>query len=139
MDNKQRYCLVPFSELLDRLTIDQIKEILVPEHRASFTEELQRLTQEINPIIKEKGVKLTARIIRLIIILSQINLHIWHTKQIMMDYPDRFEASMKLAHQLNGIRNQIKNILMEESGFKDPTKKRTNINTDNLEGWNISI
>ncbi len=139
MDDEQRLCLVPFSELLDRLTIAQIKEILVPEHRASFSEEICRLIQDVNLIIEEKGIKPTARFIRLIIVLAQINLHIWHTKEIMMEDSNRFEECMKLAHQLNGIRNQTKNLLIEEAGFEASTGKRTNINTDGLEGWNFSI
>lgn len=139
MENKQRQCLVPFSELLDRLTITQIKEILVPEQRASFSEEIRRLTHDINLISEEKVIKPTPRFIRLIIVLAQINLHVWHTKEIMTEDPDRFEECMKLAHQLNGIRNQTKNLLMEEAGFEASMGKRTNINTDNLEGWNFSI
>ena len=139
MDDKQRQCQVSFSELLDKLTITQIKEILVPEQKASFSEEIRSLTHDINLISEEKAVKVTARYIRLIIILAQINLHIWHTKEIMMEEPDRFEECMKLAHQLNGIRNQTKNLLMEEAGSGGSTEKRTNINTDNLAGWNFSI
>ena len=139
MDNSKRQVLVSFSELLDRLTINQIKEVLIPEHRASYAEEIRQLMHDIDLIIEEKGIKLTARFIRLIIILAQINLHIWRTKETMMNDPGSFEASMKFAHQLNGIRNQTKNLLMEEADSKDFTGKRTNINTDNLEGWNISI
>ena len=139
MDDNQRQCLVSFSELLDRLTITQIKEVLVPEQRASFSEEILRLIHDINLISEEKAVKVTARYIRLIIVLAQINLHIWHTKEIMMEDPDRFEECMKLAHQLNGIRNQVKNLLLEEAGSEGPAGKRTNIHTDNLEGWNFSI
>ncbi len=139
MDNSKRQVLVSFSELLDRLTINQIKEVLIPEHRASYAEEIRQLIHDIDLIIEKKGIKLTARFIRLIIILAQINLHIWRTKETMMNDPDSFEASMKFAHQLNGIRNQTKNLLMEEADSKDFTGKRTNINTDNLEGWDISI
>ncbi|MFC1900276.1 hypothetical protein ACFLYN_01645 [Chloroflexota bacterium] len=139
MDDEQRQYLVPFSELLDRLTVSQIKEILVPEQRASFTEEIQSLIHDINNISEEKAVKVSARYIRLIIILAQINLHIWHTKEVMMEDPDRSDECMKLAHQLNGIRNQVKNLLMEEAGSEGSTGKRTNINTDNLTGWNFSI
>lgn len=139
MNEEQRQCLVPFSELLDRLTIDQIKEVLVPEDQDAFAEEMKKLSTDIDHILEEKNVKMTARFIRLIIILAQINLHIWHTKEIMMNNKERFEESMKLAHQLNGIRNQIKNLLLEETGFTDVTAKKTNINTDNLEAWNISI
>jgi len=139
MDKEQRLCLVPFSELLDRLSIAQIKELLVFENRATFSEEIRRLIQDINLIIEEKDIRPTARFIRLIIVLAQINLHIWHTKDIMMEEPGRFDECMKLAHQLNGIRNQVKNTLLEETGFTRETKKRTNINTDNLVGWKFSL
>ena len=139
MDEKQRLCLVSFSELLDRLSIAQIKELLVSEHRASFSEEIRRLIQDINLIIKENDLRPTARFIRLIVVLAQINLHIWHTKDVMMENEDRFDECMKLAHQLNGIRNRVKNALLEETGFARPTKKKTNIDTDNLVGWKFSL
>ena len=57
----------------------------------------------------------------------------------MQKEPDRYAELLKLSHQLNGIRNQIKNLLLEETKDKDKSSERTNFNTDGLEGWDISI
>ena len=140
MDEKSNRLYLPiFSDLIDQFTIDQIREVLKPENKNSYAEEMKRIVQDVNVLIEKKQIKLSARLIRIIIVLAQLNLHIWYTKEIMMNDPNRFDESMKLTHQLNGIRNQMKNLLMEEAGFKEATGKRTNINTDNLKGWDISI
>jgi len=128
-----------FADLLDQLTIDQIKEVLKPEHSDSYVEEMGKIAHDLNILIEEKQIRLSARLVRTIIVLAQINLHIWHTKDIMTKDPNRFEECTKLAHQLNGIRNQVKNIFMEEAGLSEAAAKKTNIGTDNLEGWTISL
>lgn len=130
---------ISFADLIDHLTIDQIKEVLRPRDRKSFGEEMNRICRDIDALITHKKVKLSARFIRVVIALAQFNLHIWHTKETMMKEKNAFESSMKLAHQLNGIRNQLKNILLEESGFADKSGQRTNIGTDNLNAWHVSL
>ncbi|MCX6328966.1 MAG: hypothetical protein NTZ85_05545 [Bacteroidia bacterium] len=139
MSDAPRRCHVSFSELLDRLSIAQIKEVMLSEERSSYSEEIRRIMHDITLIIEENNIKPTAHFLRLVIVLAQINLHIWHIKETMMKNKSRFDECMKLAHQLNGIRNQVKNMLLEESGFIDATKKRTNVNTDNIQGWHFSL
>ena len=139
MDNF-RECNVTFSELIDRLVIDQIKEMRAPEKADSVGLEINRLIHDIDLAIKDGEIKLNARLLRLIVILAQINLHIWYAKEQMMSAPSSFEEEMVLAHQLNGIRNQVKNILQSEYDASEKnTPVRTNISTDGLKGWTISI
>jgi len=139
MVNKKRKCLMDLSELLDNLTINQIKEVKLAKYHRSYSEEMRNIMADLELIIKKKRVKLTARLIRLLVVLSQINLHIWQAKEIMINEPSRFKESMKLGHQLNGIRNQVKNLIIEEVSSGDSVRKKTNINTDNLKGWQISL
>mgnify|MGYP001248559134 CR=1 FL=1 len=139
MAGKERAYLYSFAELIDSLSINQIKEVLLPEDRESFSKLIELISKDIDTIIVEKGLVLSSRLVRLIIAISQINLHIWHSKDKMQSSPGDYLSLLKLSHQLNGIRNQMKNILLEETGDKDKSAKRTNFNTDNLEGWNISI
>jgi hypothetical protein len=68
-----------------------------------------------------------------------MNLHIWHNKDLMQTDETRYNDLLKFAHQLNGIRNQMKNILMEETGDREKSAQRSNFNTDGLEGWEISL
>lgn len=128
-----------FSELLDNLTINQIKEVKLARHHRSYAKEMQNIMSDLELIIKEKRVKLTARLIRLLVVLSQINLHIWQAKEMMINEPSRFNRSMRLGHQLNGIRNRVKNLIIEEVSLADAVRKKTNISTDNLKGWQISL
>lgn len=139
MVNKKRKCLMDFSELLDNLTINQIKEVKFTKHHRSYSEEMRDIMTDLELIIKERKIKLTARLIRLLVVLSQINLHIWQAKEVMVNEPSRFNEFMKLAHQLNGIRNRVKNLIIEETSLHDSVRKKTNINTDKLKGWQISL
>lgn len=139
MANKERQYLPPLAELVDSLTIAQIKEVMIPEHKESLAQEMEKIAHDIDLIIEERGLKLSARLIRIIIAIAQMNLHIWHNKDKMQNDSEKYMDLLKLSHQLNGIRNQMKNILLEGAGDKEKSARRTNYNTDGLEGWDISI
>jgi len=137
--DRNRQFLPAFAELIDRLSVDQIKEVLLPEIQFEISEEMQKICNDIDLVIEERNLPLSARLIRIIIALAQINVHIWKLKDYMQEIPEKYDESLKLAHQLNGIRNQMKNLLLEEVGDKEKSAKRTNFNIDGLVGWNISI
>jgi len=139
MESNERKFLPAFAELIDRLTVNQIKEVLLPDISNSVAEEMETLCDDIDLLIKERGLQLSSRFIRIVIALSQLNLHIWNLKDRMQNDSQKYDEFLKLAHQLNGIRNQLKNLLLEESKDKEKSAQRTNFNTDGLEGWNISI
>lgn len=139
MESKDRKFLPPFAELVDRLTIDQIKEVLIPNDKESFAKEMEDISHDIDLLIKEKGIELSARFIRIIVAISQINLHIWLNKDEMQKNEDKYDELLKFSHQLNGVKNQLKNLLLEEVGDKEKALQRSNFNTDGLEGWDISI
>jgi hypothetical protein len=139
MPNKQRQYLPPFAELIDSLTINQIKEVLLPAQKESFAGEMKKISHDIDLIIEERDLKLSARLIRIIIAIAQMNVHIWYNKDRMQNEPDKYMDLLKLAHQLNGVRNRMKNILLEEAGDREKSARKTNYNTDGLKGWEISI
>jgi len=139
MANKERQYLPPLAELIDSLTINQIKEVMIPEQKESFAQEMEKITHDIDLIIEERNLKLSARLIRIIIAIAQMNLYIWHNKDKMQNDPEQYMDLLKISHQLNGVRNQMKNILLEEVGDKEKSARKTNYNTDGLQGWDISI
>jgi hypothetical protein len=143
MSEESRHFLPSLSELMDRLAVDQIKEIAFRGEAPAIREEMKRIEHDIDLIIREKNIKLDARLIRVIIALAQLNLHIWNNKDTMEGHrisePDRYMELLKLSHQLNGIRNQLKNHLLVISGDKDAASVRSNFNTDGLDGWDISV
>lgn len=134
----ERKYLLTLADLIDALSIDQIKEIKL-ENKQSYVLEMRKISHDIDILISQKKIKLSAKLIRMIIIIAQMNLFIWNNKDKMHEDPNHYNDLLKLAHQLNGIRNRTKNLLLQLSGELDPGKKKTNIGTDDLKGWEISI
>tara|TARA_R100001224_G_C4005333_1_gene144292 strand:+ start:26 stop:400 length:375 start_codon:yes stop_codon:yes gene_type:complete len=124
--------------LVDRISVDQIKEMLFDDN-GSITREIQDISDDLDHIIKEKNVVFNARLLRVIVALSQINVHIWYLKDMMQDKPEKYDELLKLAHQINGVRNRLKNLLLEEFGDKEKSLLRSNFDTDGLKGWEVSL
>lgn len=139
MSQSERKFQVPLAELMDRLTVDQIKEVLLKDGKQSFADEMQVLQHDIDLILSERDIKVSSRLLRIVAVLAQMNLHIWYLKDRMQDEPQRYDEFLRLAHQLNGIRNQMKNLLLEEAGDKDKSAVRSNFGTDGLKGWDVSL
>ena len=92
-------------------------------------------------IIEKENIKLDSKIIRIIVLISQMNLHIWKNKDLMqenLENNEKYLELLKLAHQLNGIRNKMKNILLDIEGANDESQKKSNFETDNLD-WDIDL
>lgn len=134
----QREYLPTLADLIDALSIDQIKEIKL-KYKQSYALEIKKISHDIDLLITQKQIKISAKLIRMIIIIAQMNLFIWHNKDKMQEDPEHYSDLLKLSHQLNGIRNRIKNLLLQLTNDTEPSKKRTNLQTDDLKGWEISI
>jgi hypothetical protein len=119
--------------------VDQIKEVLIPARKKNYAREMRLLSHDIDLLAGKRKLKLSSRTIRIIVALAQLNLHIWYIKERMQKEPKKYLRLLKLAHQLNGLRNQMKNLLLEEAQDKSKSSVRTNFNTDGLKGWRISI
>ena len=109
------------SELVDRLSIVQLKEVFIPEHKKEYAKEISDIVHDINLILTEKDVILDAEAIRAIVVLSQMNLHIWHNES---NYRKGIKDgnNLELTHGLNGIRNVAKNKIQEKFGGRKDYK-----------------
>lgn len=139
MAGKDRQFLPPFAELIDRLAVDQIKEVLLETGKESYADEMKRICHDIDLLIGERNIQNSSKLLRIVVILAQMNVHIWYLKDRMQEDGDRYNEYLKLAHQLNGIRNRMKNLLLEETGEREKSAERSNCGTDGLEGWDVSI
>ena len=111
---KQRKYLPTISDLIDRLSIIQLKEVFIPEHKKEYAKEIQEILHDLNL----EGVD--AEFVRAIVVLSQMNLHIWHNETKYR--AGEGDGNLGLTHGLNGIRNTAKNKIQEnlvEGGRKD--------------------
>lgn len=135
----QRMYLPTLSELIDRLSVTQIKLNLTNSNPEDFQNEIKKINNDIDLIIREKKLQLNSELVNLILVIAQLNLHIWHNKDLMqqnLDNEGQYLALLKKAHQLNGYRNQIKNRILEIEGIEDKSQIRSNFETD---GLNISL
>ena len=116
-----RKYLPTLSELVDRLSIVQLKEVFIPEHKDEYAEEIKAIVHDIQLLLDEQDGKITAETIRAIIVLSQMNLHIWHNES---NYRKGIKDgnNLELTHGLNGIRNVSKNRIQEVVGGRKDYK-----------------
>jgi len=116
-----RKYLPTLSELVDRLSIVQLKEVFIPEHKDEYAQEIADITHDIQMLLDEQDGKVTAETIRAIVVLSQMNLHIWHNES---NYRKGIKDgnNLELTHGLNGVRNTAKNRIQEVVGGRKDYK-----------------
>lgn len=116
-----RKYLPTLSELLDRLSIVQLKEVFIAENKDNYAKEINEIVHDINQILSEEKPVLTGEFLRAIIVLAQMNLHIWHNES---NYRKGIKDgnNLELTHGLNGIRNTAKNKIQEVVGGRKDYK-----------------
>ena len=115
---KQRKYLPTISDLIDRLSIIQLKEVFILEHKAEYVDEIQDIVEDLEELMRRE--KPTGEMIRAIIVLAQMNTHIWYNESNFR--AGKGEGNLELTHGLNGIRNTAKNKIQKnlvEGGRKD--------------------
>ena len=116
----ERKYLPTLSELVDRLSIVQLKEVFITEHKEEYTKEIADICHDID-VCLSKTTEINAEIIRAVVVLSQMNLHIWHNES---NYRKGIKDgnNLELTHGLNGIRNVAKNKIQEIAGGRKDYK-----------------
>ena len=132
--SKERKYLPTLSELNDRLSIAQLKEVFITEHKDEYAKEISDICHDIELILNQSE-KITADTIRAIVVLSQMNLHIWHNES---NYRKGIKDgnNLELTHGLNGIRNTAKNKIQEIVGGRKDYK--IDCLAAEFEDWEIS-
>ena len=116
----ERKYLPTLSELIDSLSIAQLKEVLISDHKEEYAQEIKDILHDIDILLSQsRGVD--AEMIRAIVVLSQMNLHIWHNES---NYRKGIKDgnNLELTHGLNGIRNTAKNKIQEVVGGRKDYK-----------------
>jgi hypothetical protein len=116
----ERKYLPTLSELIDRLSIAQLKEVFIAEHKEEYAQEISDICHDIQ-LILDSSEDINAETIRAVIVLSQMNLHIWHNES---NYRKGIKDgnNLELTHGLNGIRNTAKNKIQEIVGGRKDYK-----------------
>ena len=124
----ERQYLFTLGELIERLAVLQLREMILPKDRTGNAADIARICADINTILKSKSIIADARLLRLVLLTGALNTLIWEYKDNLgRDY----NYYLKLSHQINGLRNQVKNIINTETG--ETSAAVTNISTDGLD------
>ena len=113
--NKERKYLPTLAELIDRLSIAQLKEVKIPEHKAEYAQEIADIVHDIQLCLDSSDKQISGETIRAIVVLAQINTHIWQNES---NYRKGIKEgnNLELTHGINGIRNTAKNKIQEVVG-----------------------
>mgnify|MGYP003114903120 CR=1 FL=1 len=132
---KERKYLPTLSELIDRLSIAQLKEVFISEHKKEYSQEIADILHDIDIALEKDQTWLDAKAVRAIVVLAQMNLHIWHNES---NYRKGIKEgnSLELTHGLNGIRNTAKNKIQEVVGGRKDYK--IDCLAAEFEDWEIS-
>jgi len=116
-----RKYLPTLSELIDRLSIIQLKEVFIVDNKEAYAQEIKDIIHDIQFLLDENKNKIDAETIRAIVVLAQMNLHIWQNES---NYRKGIKEgnSLELTHGLNGIRNTAKNTIQEVVGGRKDYK-----------------
>lgn len=135
----ERKYLPTFAELIDRLSIVQLKSVFIKDHKKEYDKEIKDIVHDLDLIIKEKGIRLTGNMIRAVLVVMLANRYIWENESKAREGGNSQDKLLKLTHSINGIRNRAKNAISNEIG------ERVDLKTDALAAelvaefgnWNI--
>ena len=117
--NIRKY-LPTLADLIDRLTIVQLKEVFLHEHRDEYVAERRLIEHDIDIVLHEKYVKdgfqLRSGAIHAIVMIMLSNRAIWESESKARAGGSDQDRLLKFTHSINGVRNTAKNVLSELAG-----------------------
>lgn len=118
----ERKYLPSLSDLIDRLTIVQLKMIFIPEHREEYIFERGQIEHDIDLILSGLDKKIGALEMRAIVVLMLANRVIWESESKARAGGNEQDHLLKFTHSINGIRNSAKNVIAEMYGGRKDFK-----------------
>lgn len=118
---EDRKYLPTLSDLVDRLSIVQMKMIFIPGRRAEYLAERGDIMHDIDLILASVG-PLDARAIMAITMIQLSNRCIWESESKARSGGNEQNHLLRFTHSVNGVRNTAKNILAEIAGGRKDYK-----------------
>ena len=75
-----RKYLPTFAELIDRMSICQLKAIFIPENKEAYDQEIADIQHDLDQIIEEKNIKLSSEMLKATSIVMLTNRYIWENE-----------------------------------------------------------
>lgn len=118
----ERKYLPSLADLVDRLTIVQLKMIFIPEHRDEYAVERGLIEHDIDSILSGLDRRVGATELRAVVILMLANRVIWESESKARAGGSEQDHLLKFTHSINGIRNAAKNMIAEMHGGRKDFK-----------------
>lgn len=117
LSGEGRRYLPTLADLVDRLSIVQMKAVFISEHSEEYRKERADIEHDIDLIIKEKKIQFNASSIHAILVIMLSNRFIWENEsKVRAAESSDQDKLLKLTHSINGIRNTAKNQLAVVDG-----------------------
>lgn len=107
----ERKYLPTLADLVDRLSIVQLKMIFIPDHSREYEAERALIEQDVAAILAELGKPFGAPEIRALLIIMLANRFIWENESKARAGGSDQDKLLKLTHSINGVRNRAKNVI----------------------------
>ena len=112
---ESRKYLPTLPDLVDRLTIVQLKMIFIPERAAEYAEERDLIVHDIDMVLRD-GPAMNAKALLAVCAIQLTNRVIWENESLARKGGNEQDKLLKFTHSINGVRNTAKNILAGEMG-----------------------
>lgn len=120
-DRQQRKYLPTLADLVDRMTIVQLKSIFIPEHVEEYRGEMVLIMHDVDQLLKEHA-PLDAEAVHAIMVLMLSNRFIWENESKARAGGSDQDKLLKLTHSVNGVRATAKNVLSSKTGGRKDYK-----------------
>ena len=117
-----RAYLPTLADLIDRLTIVQLKAVFIPERKVEYLAERADIEHDIDLILAGLPRRIGAGEIHAIIVIMLANRFIWESESKARSGGNEQNHLLKLTHSINGVRATAKNRLSELVGGRKDYK-----------------
>lgn len=122
-----RKILPTLADLLDTKSILELKMQAFPQHLKAYEIEHKKIRHDINLILKAHHRVFDNILLQLFNNLLNINDTIWRLKDRMIKDPEHATEYLMKAHEINSLRNEYKNDILDELQDRNVAHRRTNL------------
>ena len=136
---KQRRYMPSVADLIDRLSIDLLKQVFLSDKKEIYIEEMGEILDDLDLLLGNKEVKLTGNLIRAILLVGQLNTHIWYNESAVRKGNKQDLEKLRLTHSINGLRSLAKNRILAELGEIEGVDFKVDCLAADYKEWDIEI
>jgi len=118
INKNQRKYMPTIAQLIDRLSIVNLKSIKVPEHKEAYEKEAHEIMNDLDLLLgKDKG-----QFVRAIQVNTLANETIWNNEADARAGGTEQDKLLKFTHTVNGVRNMAMNVISSLTGERKELK-----------------